>query len=174
MSSLTDYKAKYPAILAALKKGKEVVDIEVENALYKRTIGYEYTETRKEFEGEALAKETETVKFVPPDVTAQIFWLKNRAAERWRDRAKDETGVKAAELALLEQQARIDKLTAEIEQSKKRLEMEQERHKLEMAMMGAGAAEDETRDNFVDMFKADAAEVWRDAAKADPGETDGV
>ena len=31
-----------------LKKGKEVVDIEVENALLKRAMGYQYVETTKE------------------------------------------------------------------------------------------------------------------------------
>jgi hypothetical protein len=43
-STLKVWKGKYPAISAALKKGKEVVDRQVENALLKRALGYEYTE----------------------------------------------------------------------------------------------------------------------------------
>lgn len=47
-STLSVWKTKYPDISDALKKGKEVVDREVENALLKRALGYRYTETTKE------------------------------------------------------------------------------------------------------------------------------
>ena len=59
-TTLYDWKNKYPDINDALKKGKEIVDYEVENALLKR------------------AKQG--------DVTAQIFWLKNRKSNEWRDK----------------------------------------------------------------------------------------
>ncbi len=42
--TLYEWKEKYPQISQALKKGKEVVDIQVENALLKRALGYEYDE----------------------------------------------------------------------------------------------------------------------------------
>lgn len=69
-TTLYDWKNKYPDINDALKKGKEIVDYEVENALLKR------------------AKQG--------DVTAQIFWLKNRRPEKWRDKVQftDETSLK--------------------------------------------------------------------------------
>ena len=41
-STLYEWKKKYPDISEALKKGKEVVDIQVENALLKRALGYSY------------------------------------------------------------------------------------------------------------------------------------
>ncbi|HLR69437.1 MAG TPA: transposase [Virgibacillus sp.] len=66
----------------ALKKGKEVVDREVENALLKRALGYEYEEVTYEF-GEESKR---VVKEVQPDTTAQIFWLKNRKPHMWRDK----------------------------------------------------------------------------------------
>ena len=68
--TLYDWKNKYPEISDALKKGKEIVDFEVENALLKR------------------AKQG--------DVTAQIFWLKNRRPEKWRDKVQftDESSLK--------------------------------------------------------------------------------
>ena len=47
-STLYEWKKKYKDISEALKKGKEVVDIEVENALLKRALGYEYEETTTE------------------------------------------------------------------------------------------------------------------------------
>lgn len=89
-STLNAWKVAYPDISDALKKGKEVVDIEVENALLKRALGYEYVETMVEESPDGV-KHRETVKFIPPDVTAQIFWLKNRRPEAWRE--KVETGV---------------------------------------------------------------------------------
>ena len=39
-STLNEWKKKYSDIADALKKGKEVSDYEVENALYKRATGY--------------------------------------------------------------------------------------------------------------------------------------
>ncbi len=62
-STLYDWKNKYSEISEALKKGKEVVDVEVENALLKS------------------AKSG--------NITAIIFWLKNRRPDKWRDKQKD-------------------------------------------------------------------------------------
>ena len=47
-STLYEYKKKYSEISEALKKGKEVVDIQVENALLKRALGFTYKEVVKE------------------------------------------------------------------------------------------------------------------------------
>ena len=84
--TLYDWKKKHPNISNALKKGKEVVDIQVENALLKRALGYEYTEEKVEISEKDGRKVTQTVKHVAPDTTAQIFWLKNRRPEKWRDK----------------------------------------------------------------------------------------
>ena len=84
--SLYDWKKKYPDISDALKKGKEVVDRSVENALLKRALGYSYTETTKELVGSKMVVVKEVVKQVQPDTTAQIFWLKNRLPDIWRDK----------------------------------------------------------------------------------------
>lgn len=85
-STFKEYKKKYSAFSATLKKGKEVVDIQVENALLKRALGYEYEEVKEEYECGELAKTTRTKKQIAPDVTAQIFWLKNRRPDKWRDK----------------------------------------------------------------------------------------
>src|SRR5699024_1109586 len=76
------YRDEHPALSAALKRGKEVVDREVENALLKRALGYRYKEVTEEY-GEVTKVVT---KEVQPDTTAQIFWLKNRKPDMWRDR----------------------------------------------------------------------------------------
>ena len=87
--SFTRWKTRYPEIKIALKKGKEPVDIKVENALLKRALGYEVEESSTEvYEENGVKKKhiKRTVKQIPPDVTAQIFWLKNRRPDKWRDK----------------------------------------------------------------------------------------
>ena len=56
VASLYNYKKDHLEILEALKRGKDVVDREVENALLKRALGYEYDEVCEEFEGGVLVK----------------------------------------------------------------------------------------------------------------------
>lgn len=89
-STLQTWKSKYQDIQDALKRGKEVIDRQVENALLKRALGYQYDEVKKEEyynqEGELVEKKTVTRKEVIPDTTAQIFWLKNRKPAEWRDK----------------------------------------------------------------------------------------
>lgn len=91
-STLQTWKTKYQDIKDTLKKGKEVVDRQVENALLKRALGYEYIETTREAvkdpdTGEIKMRVTkEVTKQVVPDTTAQIFWLKNRKRDQWTDR----------------------------------------------------------------------------------------
>lgn len=87
------YKEKYSDFSDALKKGKEVADIEVENALFKRAIGYTYKEVTKEVKDIDGKKSTfikEVTKVVPGDVAAQIFWLKNRKSNNWKDKRENE------------------------------------------------------------------------------------
>lgn len=86
MATLYNYKKEYLDISEALKRGKTVADIEVENALYKRAIGFTYTETKTEIGDFGEKKVTKTVKTALPDTTAQIFWLKNRKPKAWRDK----------------------------------------------------------------------------------------
>ena len=83
------YKDKYTDFSDALKKGKEVADIEVENALFKRAIGYKYKEVIKEvkeIDGKKSTYIKEITKEIPGDVGAQIFWLKNRKSSKWKDK----------------------------------------------------------------------------------------
>ena len=99
-STLSEWKLKFPDIADALKNSKEVVDRIVENALFKKACGYtvevkkpikvrrvEYNdETGKKIrEYEEIVETVEEVH-VPADTTAQIFWLKNRKPEAWRDK----------------------------------------------------------------------------------------
>ena len=83
--TLYRWKETHCQICQCLKKGKEVVDYEVENALLKRALGYTVKEEKLTKDGEVVELERE----VPGDVTAQIFWLKNRKPDVWRDKPED-------------------------------------------------------------------------------------
>lgn len=98
-TTLYEWKNRFPEISEALKKGKEVVDIQVENALLKRALGYDYQEQRIEKSEKDGTKIIQTIKHVPADTTAQIFWLKNRRPDKWRDKPEvpgDSDGLKRA------------------------------------------------------------------------------
>ena len=88
--TLNKWKKKYSSLFESLKRGKEVVDREVENALYKRALGYEYEE--KIFEGDELKRVVK--KQMPPDPTSMIFWLKNRKPTEWRDKHEVDNNIK--------------------------------------------------------------------------------
>ena len=83
-STFSGYKKEHPELMETLTVNKEVADARVESALYKRAIGYEYTETSKEVGPDGTKTKT-TTKQVAPDVTAQIYWLNNRP-DRWRNK----------------------------------------------------------------------------------------
>ena len=89
--TLYRYKKKYSEFSEALKRGKQVVDREVENVLLKRALGYEYDEVKRERitdpetgESQIVVTEVKT-KEVKTDPTSIIFWLKNRKPGTWRD-----------------------------------------------------------------------------------------
>ncbi|WP_430606113.1 transposase [Enterococcus sp. DIV0180] len=88
--TLYDWKKKYSDISDALKRGKEVVDRQVENALLKRALGYEFKEITQELTEDGMRVTKVITKQQAPDTTAQIFWLKNRKPEEWRDKKETE------------------------------------------------------------------------------------
>lgn len=69
-STFRVWKTEHPEIAEAVRKGKEVVDREVENTLFKSATGFIGPDGR----------------YYPPNITAQIFWLKNRKPDRWREK----------------------------------------------------------------------------------------
>lgn len=101
-STFYKYKNEHLEFADALKKGKEDIDIKVENALLKRALGYSFEEVTKErvidVEGNEGLKVTKIVrKQMAPDTTAQIFWLKNRKPDVWRDRQEISNSIEFEE-----------------------------------------------------------------------------
>lgn len=76
---------RFPEFSEALKIGRDEADMQVENALFKRALGYYTEDIQEEYEGAVRVKRVVKKKWVAPDISAQIFWLKNRASNRWRN-----------------------------------------------------------------------------------------
>lgn len=71
----------------AVDLGRQSADADVAASLFKRAIGYQEDDIHiAVYRGEVIA--TPIKKNVAPDVTAQIFWLKNRQKELWSDKNK--------------------------------------------------------------------------------------
>lgn len=113
VSTLNVYKNEHPELEEALARGKEVVDIEVENDLLKKCHGYN-AKVKKTFKLREVEYDPDTGKrvreyerlvdgydevHVPADITAIMFWLANRMRGKWQYRPEGrredsgETGV---------------------------------------------------------------------------------
>lgn len=112
-TTFNDYKKRYPEFLEAVKRGRQAVITELENALVKRALGYEYEEVKtyiKVEEGREVKYTERTVKHLPPDVGALAILLKNKDPEHYtNDRAMLE--LRRMELEL---RAQIEKIRAGI------------------------------------------------------------
>lgn len=88
-ATLCEWQNKFPELLEAIKTGRRVKDFEVENSLLQRATGYQYEEEvyERNQEGELICVK-KVLKSQAPDVAAQIFWLKNRQPELWRDKVE--------------------------------------------------------------------------------------
>lgn len=60
VATLYEWRLRHPEFAESIKKGKEVADREVENALHQSALS--------------------------GNIVAQIFWLKNRKPGQWRDK----------------------------------------------------------------------------------------
>lgn len=94
--TLYEWKNKYDLICNALKRGKVVFDSEAEQALHKAGVGY-FVEEVETYITETNGVQTKRIKknkkWIPPNVTALIFWLKNREPEKWRDRKTQDINI---------------------------------------------------------------------------------
>jgi hypothetical protein len=99
LQTIKNWKSKHPEFFIKLIKGKQTADTEVAGKLHKNATGYEYEEDqaikmKRETRDPATGRITHTEeyieivrvkRFAKPDTTAQIFYLKNRRPDQWRD-----------------------------------------------------------------------------------------
>ena len=116
LGTLCEWKKNHPEINEAIKRGNRPANLEVENALFKSACGYDVEETTEELRFNKKTHSYEMVvtkkvrKHIPPSNTAQIFWLKNRMPDKWRDRIETKTTLVKDETDLLSQA--FEELTA--------------------------------------------------------------
>lgn len=84
--TLIKWKKNIPDFLDAIKKGKEVSDYKLENALHKRAVGYYYEEETVTNKGEVV----KIKKYEHANPTSLIFALKNRLPHKYRDKVEQE------------------------------------------------------------------------------------
>jgi len=80
------WKKSHPEFAKALIETKALLDSRVELSLYRRALGYRYTEVEVTLEDGEVTKRVEREKEVLPDVGAIRLWLINRDAANWRDK----------------------------------------------------------------------------------------
>lgn len=82
--TLYNWSNRSAELAEALKEKREVADRVIENALFKRAVGYRYNEiTRMRDEAGNITQEKEIEREMPPDTAALIFWLRNRQKSKW-------------------------------------------------------------------------------------------
>ena len=89
VDTVCEWMKQHPEFSEAVKGNVSYIDDQVEDSLLKRALGYEYEEVKTVITGtdDATRRQVErTKKRQAPDVTACIFWLKNRRRDRWRDK----------------------------------------------------------------------------------------
>lgn len=84
VAQLERWCAESPELNQAINTHPRLIDAMVEDALYKRAVGYKVAEDTYKREDGDLVLVSRTVKDVPGDVNAQKFWLSNRRYEDWR------------------------------------------------------------------------------------------
>lgn len=112
-----EYQKRYPQFRQAIARGKAPVDFEVENALLKRALGFEYTERIIETDRSGNPVKQKVIrKTVIPDVDACWKWLYNRRRDRWQARPVPDLPVPPGE-GIEEAAAVLDSLTPEERQA---------------------------------------------------------
>lgn len=118
-STFKEWLNLFPALSAAIKEGKAPVDIEVENALLNSALGHTVKirkpiklRTKKTLRDKGTIEEerieyAEEEVYIPPQTAAQIFWLKNRRPDKWRDKPPEA-------VAASDDGGEVDPLTAAI------------------------------------------------------------
>jgi len=95
------YLKKYPEFSEGYKRGKLEIIEQLENAMYRRALGYEFdevtTEIKTDQEGNVIFKHMKKIKkHYAPDPTSNIFLLTNLNNEKYKrnpdpDTSTDET-----------------------------------------------------------------------------------
>lgn len=89
-STFSEYKHRYPELKETLKTTREIADKEVIGSLFKSANGFFVEETKTFIDIDSSGNEKKRVeiikRYIPPNSTSIIYWLKNRQPLDWRDK----------------------------------------------------------------------------------------
>lgn len=122
--TIRNWQNRFPEFFIALQEGKQNCDLRVQRSLYEKAVGtYEDipfmrlmpklnkdgTVMRKKGKVQTEMREILVRTYFPPELGAQILWLKNRMPDDWRDKVQVENKVTVDDAArLLVQQLLMD------------------------------------------------------------------
>lgn len=84
LQTIRSWRSRDAGFNAACQHYQMVADGRVEASLYERAVGYSYASEEIRVVDKRVVR-VKVVKHVEPSVQAQIFWLKNRQGDRWKD-----------------------------------------------------------------------------------------
>jgi hypothetical protein len=84
--TINAWKKQHPEFLESIKRGKEEADAAIAASLYNRAKGFVKENCEEVFVYKGQVVRARVKKYFPPDVSAQIFFLKNRQPQKWRDK----------------------------------------------------------------------------------------
>jgi hypothetical protein len=136
-STIDNWMVAHPDFLGAIKRGRVLSDIHVVNSMYHAAKGYSHPETKVNVVDGEIVK-TEITKYCPPNVTAAIFWLKNRQGEHWKDKQ------------IIENTYKVDKGLIELLKTKMIETMNASRERQKKILIERGLIEPDENDIVID------------------------
>lgn len=86
-NTITSWIKKRPDFREAVEDGAASANMTVMQRLYRQAVGFYYQGEKVFYDGRRGKVVRTTVReYVEPSETAQIFWLKNRMPDKWRDK----------------------------------------------------------------------------------------
>lgn len=90
--ALRRWSIAHEELSAALNPARDISDDRVQNAMFLNAVGYTI-KTKKPVVVDKIVQMVEVEEYIKPSTTAQIFWLKNRRPDAWKDVQKHEHGA---------------------------------------------------------------------------------
>jgi hypothetical protein len=97
--TIDNWIARIPEFGDAVREGREVADLAVVSALFARTTGMELKKTKVfRYRGKPIT--ATYTEYLPPDISAYIFWLRNRRLAEWRENRMGQSGAQKLEVPI--------------------------------------------------------------------------
>lgn len=86
-STFLEWKGRHPEFAEEVHKGKLMADAQVAASAFHGAIGYSHPEEVIKVVDDKIVR-VNTIKHYPPNATLNVFWLKNRQPELWKEKVE--------------------------------------------------------------------------------------